>query len=325
MARGRRVLTAVAAFGMVLAIAAAPAEARRGADSGSYEPDHGGGGPAGGAYTEGGGTGGGTYTEGGGARQGSAPEGSVGEDSATKDSATKDSEGGKKAGDLADVCENVFGSEPTGDLTIRTSPPDGATVRPGQEIEVTLKWDAGMLGGPELHGWANCVTVDDVVRPDLSAGGGNGANDGSLSVGVKVPDTVKAGSELCTQAVVVGQHGDDVSAQRRDMREEANLEEAMSECLCYTVAAPVPAPPPPPPPRQPEDIFPPPPPPQVLPAGEPAPPQVLPAVERRPEATLPRTGPSRALLLLAGVALLLGGLAVMGGAQAEPLPSRVRR
>jgi hypothetical protein len=326
MGAARRVLTAIAGVGLVLGVAAAPAEGRRGAPEpgpGSYETtqEQGGSGYSGGAGTTGGAGMGGDGGMGG--DSGMSGGGGMGGDSGTSGGAggsaegagTSRSEGTARSmgSDAAQVCRKIFGSEPTGDLEMTTTPEKGGTVPAGGEIVLDLSWDADMLGGPQLHGWAVCVTIDGEHVDELSVGKGNVVNSGSLTRPVQVPATAKPGSEICTQAIVVGQMGD-VTAQRRDMGGAPMLEEAISDCPCYTVAAAAPAPAPPP---AAPDIEP-----RIVPA--PPTPQVLPAVERRPEATLPVTGPKETLLLLAGLMLLLGGLAVIGGAP-RPLPSRIRR
>ena len=221
-----------------------------------------------------------------------------------------------------EVCRQVLSGPPPGGVALRTDPPDGATVVPGQRVRVTLRWGRRAFAGDSLRRVAWCVNADG--RPVEALGGfeAPSPNDGEFSATYVVPDAAPPGSCLCVRGVATG------DASNGGLERQGGLS-------CLTVVKPptppATAPPGPPvtsPPRPPAEI----PPTQVLPAKEtidtgtqtkPAPDQVLPATGNRPVPLreLPRTGPVpiRLLLAVAGLALVFGGGAQFfgGGAAAR--------
>jgi hypothetical protein len=276
----RRVLTAVFAIGLALGVAGSPAGARRDFETTHHDKD---------------------YKE-----APAAPGDTKAEAPGEKKAGGKSLEGPGRALPCRYILGSPFkdGVEYDG-LDKDTVPADGATVRPGQTIQVKLTWDADQFPFDELHGLVDCVTLDGELVPEASVGARAPENSGSFMHSYTVPVDAEPGSELCDQAMIAAHRS-----------RESDLERIASNRACFTIARPVPAPTVTPPvTREPEEIQP-----EIVPVPSQ---QVLPAVETRPPAapaTLPRTGSSRLLLVLAGAILAAGGLAVAAGARACPLP-----
>jgi LPXTG-motif cell wall-anchored protein len=206
---------------------------------------------------------------------------------------------------------------------MKTNPPAGSDVSPGDTIEVTFTWNPDDWSGTSLHKAINCVTVNGAFVLDLSVEERPTDNDGEFTAIYTIPVDAADGSQVCNQGFVSGDtSGGGFGHERSD------------QC-CFTVrapassaAAPTPAPEAPatPAPATPAPATPAPVPAVVL--GEqlvapapatPAPAQAAPAAAvAAPEVagdTLPRTGQDtrRGPLLLAGIGLTLGGLGLVGG------------
>jgi hypothetical protein len=207
---------------------------------------------------------------------------------------------GSGDGSLRSLCGQVAQDPPQGGAKLTTDPPQGAPLRAGQTVTVTLRWDKEAFDGADLRQVAHCVvTVDGRLRLDLSGTEAPSANDGVYNGSFVVPANVAPGECLCVLGIASGDGPDGYPVR-------------LGDGPCITVTAP--------PPRTPSTVPPttpptnPPPPTSVLPAGETAPPPLVAATETRPQplAELPRTGPFdvRVLLALAGLALVVGGGAV---------------
>jgi hypothetical protein len=223
---------------------------------------------------------------------------------------------------IARTCERILGKPGTGGLDMKTNPPAGSDVSPGDTIEVTLTWNPDDWSGTSLHKAINCVTVNGAFALNLSVEERPTNNDGEFAATYTIPHDVADGCQICNQGFLSGDSSGGGFGQEH------------SDQACFKVgvpasaAAPAPAPETPatPAPATPAPATPAPIPTQVL--GEqlaaPAPaPRV--AAEAAPAAavpvpevlgdTLPRTGQEtrRGPLLLAGIGLTLGGLGLVGG------------
>jgi hypothetical protein len=208
---------------------------------------------------------------------------------------------------LRSLCEQVAQDPPEGGARLTTDPPQGAPLRAGQTVSVTLRWDQAAFAGQDLRRAAHCVvTVDGRLRLELSGVEAPSANDGVYRASFTVPADLAPGECLCILGIASGDGPDG-----RPLR--------LGDGPCITVTAPPrtpsttpPTTPPTGPPATPEAK--PPLPTSVLPATLTAPPTLVPAAEKRPQplAELPRTGPFdvRVLLAVAGLALVVGGGAV---------------
>jgi hypothetical protein len=198
-------------------------------------------------------------------------------------------------------CGQLAQDPPEGGARVTTDPPQGAPLRAGQTVTLTLRWDKAAFAGQDLRRAAHCVvTVDGRLRAELSGMEAPSPNDGEYRATFTVPADVAPGDCLCVLGVASGD-GTDGSPLR------------LGDGPCITVTAPAPRTPSTTPPTT-SVASPPALPTSVLPATETAPPPLVPAVESKPQALaeLPRTGPFdvRALLALAGLALVAGGGAV---------------
>lgn len=236
---------------------------------------------------------------------------------------------GDVSADCADASMNTPRGEP-GDLKLTADVPDGATVAPGQDILLTLSWDKKKWSGPQLDRALACVRVKGELAPDLSAEEAPTANDGVYEYRLHVPDDIKAGCDVCAEGFL---SGDAAGGGPQQVR---------SDRYCFMAGHPVPPPPTPPVNRAPAPPAAPPPAPAPAPAtamappptptqvptqvagaqaARPAPPLAaaapapVQAPAARPPAELPRTGSGAGRTGTAGggLALCLGGLAVIGG------------
>jgi hypothetical protein len=211
---------------------------------------------------------------------------------------------------LQTLCNELAQDPPQAGAELSTDPAQGARIRAGQKVTVTLRWDRRDFAGGELERSGHCiVTLDGRPRLELSALEAPSANDGEYRGSFVMPADLAPGDCLCVLGVASG-----------EAPEGGPIRLGGSSCLTVTEPAP-PAPPTPTttppattattattaPPARPPAV--------VLPATETRPdPAVTPAAQPAPQplAELPRTGPFdvRLVLALAGLALILGGGAV---------------
>jgi hypothetical protein len=231
--------------------------------------------------------------------------------------------GERRAEDVAADCEEASMNTPPsgpGNVKLTADIDDGATVSPGDDILLRLTWDPEDWAGPQLDRALACVRVKGGLDPDLSAEEQPTDNDGVFEYRLHVPDDIRPDCDICVQAFIAGQTGDCCHQQVR------------SERQCFMSGPPEPEGPPTPPVAEPPAMRPTPPaaepvrtptevPPEVkavtATAPEPTPaPAVNPAPAANPDAELPRTGATgtRPGSAGGGLALTLGGLAVIGGA-----------
>ena len=118
------------------------------------------------------------------------------------------SAGTSHPGGPADTCDEVLAGRPTGGLNKRTEPADGSLVTPGQEITVTLTWNAHHFSGDRVHKVIDCVTVDDHMTNGLSRQHRDAANNGTFEFSYSVPNDVPVGARLCDRALVSGPTAD---------------------------------------------------------------------------------------------------------------------
>ena len=240
-------------------------------------------------------------------------------------------------GGIVDTCPEILRGRPTGNLEKTTLPADGSTVRAGQQVAVTLRWDEGDFPGVQLHKALDCVTVDGELSEPLSVQSRDPVNDGTFEHSFVVPADLKPGSRLCDRGFVSG------------LVSGADFDGHKSNDVCFDVAAPSGGPPgstpvvatpampsgptpapvtgssPPAAPSSPETAAPAVPPETALSL----PPAQSVTTERRPEhpdidvrpvavgqPAMPVTGRNeQPFLLLSGAALALGGLAIVGSAR----------
>jgi hypothetical protein len=226
------------------------------------------------------------------------------------------------AGNVAADCEDASMNTPrggSGAVKLTTDVPDGATVGPGEDILLRLTWDPSRWTGPQLDRALDCVRVKGELAPDLSAEEAPTANDGVFEYRLHVPDDIRPGCDVCAEGFVAGQ----AAGGPQQLRTERH---------CFMSGPPRPPTPPvtrpptPPattPPTMPVPLAPPTPPttavvaPVRIPAAVPTDVGAVTASAPPPEAKpaeLPRTGAaaSRQTTAGGGLALSLGGLAVMG-------------
>jgi hypothetical protein len=225
--------------------------------------------------------------------------------------------------DCEEASMNAPASAPaTVGLTAAT--PDGATVAPGDEILFRVTWDRNRWSGPELDRALGCVRVKGAMAPDLSTEEESVPNNGVFEFRLHVPDDIRPGCDICAQAFIAGTGAD------------GGPQEMPTGRRCFMSGSPRPAAPPAKssaraPATTPTTVA-------VVPVRRPAqlPTEVAgvtasaPGVPARPAtaaapapnpqpavapaAELPRTGAaSRAGTAGGGLALMFGGLAVIGG------------
>jgi hypothetical protein len=223
------------------------------------------------------------------------------------------------ASDCRDAIMNSGGmnsrSGRSGALELSADVADGSTVAPGQDITIRLTWDPNAWSGDQLDMALACVQVKGALDPDLSGQERPSANDGRFDYRLHVPDNIRANCDICVQGFLGGMAGDGQQTQVG-----SNEQCFMSGPPPETPETPESPPPAPPIPvttpttaaRVPAEI-----PAEVAGSNQEAPgvaPE--PAPDVAPVAELPRTGHSFARVgaASAGLTMLLGGLALMGGA-----------
>ena len=212
---------------------------------------------------------------------------------------------------------------------------EGAIVAPGDDIRFRLTWDPAQWSGDDLERALTCVRVKGWLDPNLSAEEAPAANDGLVEYTLRVPDNIRPDCDVCAEGFLAGRAAGGGPSQMR------------SERICFMsgprppATTPPPAPPATtPPPAPPATTKPPAPPATAPPAPVAAPttttsrapaqapmevggvnaglegaPGVALGPAAGPTAELPRTGTAgRAGAAGGGLALALGGLAVIGGA-----------
>jgi hypothetical protein len=229
------------------------------------------------------------------------------------------------------TCERIK-RPPTGGLEKTTEPAPGSQVHSGDVIKIRLTWDTGEWAGSDLHKVIDCVAVNGALDMNLTVEEKPTPNDGVFEHELTVPDGLAAGAEICDRGFVSG-----------DSR-GGDFEQITSEVVCFTLG--------PPPeaqqtstttttttrPTSPttvttvpqvqgeQEIALPKPEPALVQAGPPAPPAVPPPAPApaRPAASAAAPPPAiaatgafahRTLMGVSGLALMLGGLSLMGGAQ----------
>jgi LPXTG-motif cell wall-anchored protein len=207
---------------------------------------------------------------------------------------------------FADTCRHEMQRPPIGGVENVTTPGPGPIVA-GDVVDINLTWDPADWTDTWVEKVLNCVSVDGTAVPELSDEERPAPNDGAYARELVVPEDMEGGHLLCQQGFVYG------------MFARGGYTLTSSPRVCFTTEA---APPPPTttttePPTTTTTAAPTttttaPPAPRVA-AGEPV---VTPAPAPAPVRTLPKTGPhDRLLLLSAGGALAVGGLAVAAGAR----------
>ncbi len=212
---------------------------------------------------------------------------------------------------FADQCRHELQRPPIGGVENVTSPGPGRAVA-GDVIDVSLTWDPADWNDTWVEKVLDCVRVKGDLAPDLSAEEQPADNDGAYDRELAIPGDMEGGHLLCEQGFVYG------------VLSRGGYSQTSSPRVCFTTEA---APPPPtttttePPTTTTTEAPPTTAPPAVRASqGVPAP---APAPARAPAKTLPRTGPHDRLLLLgAGAALALGGLAVAAGARRRLVSGR---
>jgi hypothetical protein len=209
---------------------------------------------------------------------------------------------------FADTCRHELQRPPTaapgvGRAENVTSPGPG-TALAGDVLDISISWDPADFDDTWIEKVLNCVSIDGQAVPELSDEERPAPNDGAFGRELVVPEDIESGRLLCQQGFVYGNLS------------RGGYSLISSPRVCFTTEA---APPPPPPTTAPpttttteaptttttaQPLA-------RVAAGEPAP-----APAPAPAKTLPRTGPHDRLLLLgAGAALAMGGLAVALGAR----------
>jgi LPXTG-motif cell wall-anchored protein len=211
---------------------------------------------------------------------------------------------------FADTCRHELQRPPTaapgvGRAENVTSPGPG-TALAGDIIDISISWDPADFDDTWIEKVLNCVSIDGKAVPELTDEERPAPNDGAYGRELVVPDDIESGQLLCQQGFVYGNLS------------RGGYSLISSPRVCFTTEAAPPPPPPPPPTTAPPTTTTTEAPtttttalPARVAAGVPAPPPA-PA----PVKTLPKTGPHDRLLLLgAGTALAMGGLAVAAGAR----------
>jgi hypothetical protein len=239
------------------------------------------------------------------------------------------------------TCEGIK-HPPTGGLGKTTVPAPGSEVQAGDVIEIRLTWDTARWDGSRLHKAIDCVAVNGVLDMELSAEEKPTSNDGVFEHKLTVPDGLAPGTEICDRGFVSGDsHG-------------GGFDQETSPVVCFTLGPPPETPEtpettttteitttqptvptttetPPPPQVQGEqehhETAAPKPGPELVEAGPPGPPAApAPAPPGSPappsssgpgQPTIAATGAfaGQALTVASGLALMLGGLSLMGGAR----------
>src|SRR5581483_8472324 len=231
-------------------------------------------------------------------------------------------------------CARGCGMPPAGgagDVKLSADVADGDTVAPGQDIMLRLTWDPTKWSGRALDRALQCVRVKGALDGSLSAEEQPAANDGVFEYRLHVPDDIRPGCDICAEGFAAGTAAG------------GGPQELRSERRCFMSGRPEPpGPPPMSGPPSPPPTAPPAPPATQPPAattttvparatseapaqvagitlGRPAPTVApAPAPATPPAAApagLPRTGSAATRTGTAGggLALSLGGLAVIGG------------
>jgi hypothetical protein len=209
---------------------------------------------------------------------------------------------------FADTCRHELQRPPTaapgvGRAENVTSPGPG-TALAGDVIDITISWDPADFDDTWIEKVLNCVSLDGQAVPELSDEERPAPNDGAFGRQLVVPEDIESGHLLCQQGFVYGNLSRGgyslISSPRVCFTTEAAPPPTTAPPTTTTTEAPTTT-----------TTF------AALPAraaaGAPTP---APAPAPAPVKTLPRTGPHDRLLLLgAGAALAMGGLAVAAGAR----------
>jgi hypothetical protein len=209
---------------------------------------------------------------------------------------------------FADTCRHELQRPPTaapgvGRVENVTSPGPG-TAMAGDVIDINLSWDPADFDDTWIEKVLNCVSIDGKAVPELTDEERPAPNDGAYSRELAVPEDIESGHLLCEQGFAYGNLSRGgyslISSPRVCFTTEAAPPTTTTEppTTTTTAAPPIITPAAPPPPARAA---------AGAPVAAPAP---------APAKTLPRTGRhDRLLLLAAGAALAMGGLAVAAGAR----------
>ena len=239
-------------------------------------------------------------------------------------------------GSPAEACTAVFGAGAFGGFL-----PKG-NVAAGEPVSVDLSWNKALFP-VETVDMVGCVSVDGAIADGMAAVERSVENDGEHRRSFIVDRDVRLGAKVCERTAVIGPEGDAGPVVRR-LGANCFTVASASQAGGPTPAAEAPAPPAPSKEEKPaakEEVAAPAPKPAAGPMvpGEPA---VAGATENREPAAAPapaepapasaapaelgRTGsPARSLTVLAGLLLLLGGVAVAFGATPTPAAVRAER
>ncbi|MDQ1518421.1 MAG: hypothetical protein QOE80_4251 [Actinomycetota bacterium] len=210
---------------------------------------------------------------------------------------------------FADQCRHELQRPPIGGIENVTSPGPG-TAMAGDVIDVRLTWDPADWNDTWVEKVLDCVSVDGKPVPELTDEERPAPNDGAYDRQLAVPTDIGSGHLLCEQGFVYG------------VLSRGGYSQTSSPRVCFTTEA---APPPPPAPTTTTA------PPTTTTTEAPTTTTTAPVVRAaagvaapapEPVNTLPRTGPHEGLLLAAGSALAVGGLAWAAGARRRRAAAR---
>lgn len=125
--------------------------------------------------------------------------------------------GGNAGADCADASMNTPPSWPA-DVELTADVVDGAIVVPGQDVMLRLTWDPKKWSGPDLDRALHCVRLKGELAPELSAEEQPTANDGLSEYRLHLPDSLQPGSDICAQAFLAGEAGEGGPQQLRAER-----------------------------------------------------------------------------------------------------------